>query len=53
MRFKSLRGCLCPWPPSMLALANTSAEEASAPPLKRIFAEVQRAAAANRQLLAA
>ena len=46
-------GCFCPRPPGMLGLANTSAEEASAPPVKQTFDEVQRAPAANRQLLAA
>ena len=31
-----------PWAPDMLALANTVAEEASAPPVKQIFEEVLR-----------
>ena len=53
LRFKNLRGCFCPWPPGVLALANTVAEEASAPPLEQSFAEVQRAPATVQPRLAA
>ena len=42
-----------PWAPDMLALANTVAEEASAPPVKQIFDEVLRAPAAGQPRLVA
>ena len=42
-----------PWAPDMLALANTVAEEASAPPVKQIFDEVLRAPPTAQPRLAA
>ena len=42
-----------PWAPDMLALANTVAEEASAPPVKQIFDEVFRPPATVQPCLAA
>jgi hypothetical protein len=42
-----------PWAPDMLALANTVAEEASAPPVKQIFDEVLRAPPTAQPHLAA
>ncbi len=42
-----------PWAPDMLALANTVAEQASAPPVKQIFDEVLHAPSTVQPLLAA